>query len=206
AADDVVIGAAIHSVRAVPAAQLETVARALPEAPLHVHVSEQPAENQACLAATGRTPVDLLAGPGVWSPRTTAVHATHLTGNDIATLGQAGVFVCFCPTTEAHLADGIGPSLELREAGTRLSLGSDSNTVIDMFAEARGLEMHERLRSLRRGTWTAEQLWAEASAHESLGFTGTSLLELANSVRTAGSSQPLWAASAEDVISHLDPG
>ena len=86
---DVVIGAAIHSVRAVPRDQLALVASALPDAPLHVHVSEQPAENEECLAATGLTPVALLDESGAWTPRTTAVHATHLTDADIATLGGA---------------------------------------------------------------------------------------------------------------------
>ena len=206
AAGDVVIGAAIHSVRAVPADQLEVVAQALRQAPLHVHVSEQPAENQACLQATGRTPVQLLAEAGVWTPRTTAVHATHLTDGDIAILGEAGVFVCFCPTTEAHLADGIGPSVELRDAGARLSLGTDSNTVIDMFAEARALEMHERLRSLRRGSWSSEQLWAAACAHDSLGFGDAPALQLRHTARTAGASEPLWAATADNVVTQLDAG
>ncbi|MEA5116432.1 MAG: formimidoylglutamate deiminase, partial [Propionicimonas sp.] len=113
----VVIGTAIHSVRAMDSVWLPAVVAALPQAPLHVHVSEQPAENDACLAATGLTPVALLAEAGVWTPRTTAVHATHLTDDDIAVLGQAGGYVCFCPTTEAELADGIGPSIALREAG-----------------------------------------------------------------------------------------
>ena len=200
--DDVVIGAAIHSVRAVPRDQLATVAGALPDAPLHVHVSEQPAENEECLAATGMTPVALLAEAGVWTPRTTAVHATHLTPDDIATLGDARAYVCFCPTTEAELADGIGPSVALREAGARLTLGSDSNTVIDMFAEARAVEMHQRLASGVRGAWTAEQLWqaAGATGHESLGFAAGETIEIGESVRTAGAEELLWAASAEDVV------
>jgi len=205
----VVIGAAIHSVRAVDEASLSTVASALPEAPLHVHVSEQPAENAACLAATGRTPVQLLADAGVWSPRTTAVHATHLSDEDVRTLGNSGGYVCFCPTTEAELADGIGPSLALRTAGARLTLGSDSNTVIDMFAEARGLAMHERLGSGVRDGWSAEALWQAATSDgaASLGFGGLGGFELSRSVRTAGADEPLWAASAADVVppGGLDP-
>lgn len=204
-ADDVVIAAAIHSVRAVPPDQLATVAQALPDAPLHVHVSEQPAENDECLATTGRTPVQLLADAGVWTPRTTAVHATHLSAADITTLGSAHAYACFCPTTEAHLGDGIGPSVELRDAGARLSLGSDSNTVIDMFAEARALEMHERLRSLRRGSWSGEQLWQAACAHESLGLSDAPKLDLQHSVRTAGATEPIWAATAADVVGDVDP-
>ena len=205
----VVIGTAIHSVRAVDEASLATVAAALPEAPLHVHVSEQPAENAACLAATGRTPVQLLGDAGVWTQRTTAVHATHLTPEDVATLGAAGSYACFCPTTEAELADGIGPSVALREAGARLTLGSDSNTVIDMFAEARGLAMHERLASGLRQGWSADQLWRAATTDgaASLGFGGLGGFELKDSVRTAGATEPLWAATAADVVAppDLDP-
>jgi formiminoglutamate deiminase len=202
----VVIGTAIHSVRAVDEASLATVAASLPDAPLHVHVSEQPAENDACLAATGRTPVQLLADAGVWSQRTTAVHATHLTSADIATLGGAGSFACFCPTTEAELADGIGPSVALREAGASITLGSDSNTVIDMFAEARGLAMHERLSSGVRTGWSAEQLWQAATTDgaASLGFGGLGAFELEDSVRTAGSAEPIWSASAADVRPPVD--
>lgn len=206
----VVIGAAIHSVRAVDEASLATVAAALPDAPLHVHVSEQPAENDACLAATGRTPVQLLADAGVWGPRTTAVHATHLTEADIATLGAAGGYACFCPTTEAELADGIGGSVALREAGVRLTLGSDSNTVIDPFVEARALAMHERLASGTREGWTAAQLWRAATTDgaASLGFDGLGGFELTPSSRTAGVTEPLWAATAADVVPppDLDPG
>ncbi len=206
---DVVIGSAIHSVRAVPREQLAVVVAALPDAPLHVHVSEQPAENEACLAATGLTPVGVLAEAGVWSARTTAVHATHLIDDDVRTLGDAGAFVCFCPTTEADLADGIGPSVALRDAGARLTLGSDGHTVIDMFAEARAVELHERLASGRRGAWSADQLWdaATTTGHASLGFDGAGTIELAKSVRTAGSDEPLWSATAADVMppADLDP-
>lgn len=205
----VVIGTAIHSVRAVAPEHLAAVALTLPGAPLHVHVSEQPAENDACLAATGRTPVQLLAEAGVWGPRSTAVHATHLTTADIAILGDAGAAVCFCPTTEAELADGIGPSVALRDAGARITLGSDSNTVIDLFAEARGLAMHERLASGARDGWQAAQLWRAATTdgHGSLGFEATSTMELAGSVQTAGVTEPLWAATAGDVVppDDLDP-
>jgi len=204
---DVVVGAAIHSVRAVPADQLAVVAAALPRAPLHVHVSEQPAENEACLAATGLTPVALLDEAGVWSPRTTAVHATHLTDDDIRRLGDAGVWACFCPTTEAELADGIGPSVALRAAGVRLTLGSDGHSVIDMFADARAVELHERLATGRRGAWTAEALWAAMRGHASLGFEPRDEVEIATSVRTAGSSDPLWSATATDlrIDAGLDP-
>jgi len=208
-AEDVVIGAAIHSVRAVPRSQLSTVADALPDAPLHVHLSEQLAENEECLAATGLTPTALLAEAGVWTSRTTAVHATHLIPSDIRTIGEAAVFTCFCPTTERELADGIGPSVALRDAGARLTLGSDSNTVIDIFEEARAVEMNERLASGIRGAWSASELGeaATAAGYESLGFVPGDRIELStDSVRMAGATDPLWAATAADVVATVPDG
>jgi formiminoglutamate deiminase len=147
------VGAAIHSVRAVPPAAMATVAAWAEAArvPLHLHLSEQRRENQACLAATGRTPAQLCADSGVLGGRTTAVHATHLEAGDVALLGGGGTTVCLCPTTERDLADGIGPARRLADAGCSLALGSDSNAVVDLLEEARAVELDERLASGRRG-------------------------------------------------------
>lgn len=170
------IGAAIHSVRAVPADQLDTVARWADErgAPLHVHLGEQIAENDGCRAAYGAavTPTRLLADHGALGPRTSAVHATHLTRGDIALLGGAHTTVCMCPTTERDLADGIGPAVALRDAGSPVTLGSDSHAVIDLFEEARAVELDERLRTQVRGHWTAAALLRAATVdgHASLGW------------------------------------
>jgi len=213
------IGAAIHSVRAVPAGQLATVARWAEErrAPLHVHLSEQTAENDACLAAHGRTPTRLLADHGVLGPRTTGVHNTHLTDEDIALLGHSGTGTCMCPTTERDLADGIGPAVALQRAGSPLSLGSDSHAVIDLLEEARAMELNERLRTRTRGHWTAAALLRAASAdgHAALGWDDAGILEAGaladfttitlDSVRTAGpvprlgAETAVFAASAADV-------
>ena len=142
------IGAAIHSVRAVPREQLPTVVAAARGKPLHVHVSEQPAENDQCRQAYGVTPTGLLAGAGALGPLSTAVHATHLSADDITELGGSGTNVGMCPTTERDLADGIGPARALKDAGSPITLGSDQHAVIDLLEEARALEMDERLASL----------------------------------------------------------
>ncbi|WP_314224879.1 formimidoylglutamate deiminase [Streptomyces zaehneri] len=213
------IGAAIHSVRAVPAGQLATVARWAEErrAPLHVHLSEQTAENDACRAAHGRTPTQLLAEHGVLGPRTTGVHNTHLTDEDIALLGRSATGTCMCPTTERDLADGIGPAVALQAAGSPLSLGSDSHAVIDLLEEARAMELNERLRTRTRGHWTASALLRAASAdgHAALGNPDAGTLETGaaadfttialDSVRTAGppprlgAETAVFAATAADV-------
>ncbi|MFC8505879.1 formimidoylglutamate deiminase [Streptomyces sp. NPDC057411] len=213
------IGAAIHSVRAVPATQLSTVAGWAQDrqAPLHVHLSEQTAENDACQAAHGMTPTQLLAEHGVLGARTTGVHNTHMTDGDIALIGGSSTGTCMCPTTERDLADGIGPAVALQRAGSPLSLGSDSHAVVDLLEEARAMELNERLRTRTRGHWTAAALLRAATAdgHAALGWTDAGTLEpgaLADfttlsldSVRTAGPAPRLaaetavFAATATDV-------
>ncbi len=137
---------------------------ALGRGPLHVHLSEQLAENEQCQAVHGCTPTELLDRHGVLGPHTTAVHATHLTDHDVKTLGGTGTGVCFCPTTERDLADGIGPARDLADAGSPLSLGSDSHAVIDMFEEIRGAEMDERLATRQRGRFTHGRTGRAAAA------------------------------------------
>lgn len=214
-AEGVRVGAAVHSVRAVPVEALPVVAdwAARRAAPLHAHLSEQRAENAACCAATGRTPAQLLAGAGALGPRTTLVHATHLTPQDVRLLGSSRSTVCLCPTTERDLADGVGPAPELTAAGCRLSLGSDSSAVVDLLAEAAAVELDERLRSEVRGTFTAPDLLRAATAAGSLGWDAGALVPGAladlttvalDGVRTAGIADPLaavFAATAADVRS-----
>ena len=160
------VGAAIHSVRAVDPESASLVAAWARErgAPLHAHVSEQPAENEACVAAHGMTPTALLDGAGALSSSFTAVHATHMSDDDVALLGQAGATACLCPTTERALADGIGGAARLRDAGAGLALGSDSQAVIDLFEEARAVELDERLASGERGRHGAAGLLTAATA------------------------------------------
>ncbi|MEO9139988.1 MAG: formimidoylglutamate deiminase [Jatrophihabitans sp.] len=212
------IGTAIHSVRAVPAEAIESIVAATAGRPLHAHVSEQPAENETCLAFYGRTPVELLADGGALGPQTSAVHATHLTPADIAALGASRTTACFCPTTERDLADGIGPAPALAGAGSRLSLGTDQHAVLDMFEECRALETNERLAAGRRGTFTPQDLLAAATRHDSLGWPDAGALAIGaradvvavrlDSVRTAGAdpAQVLFAASAADVDTVLVDG
>ena len=218
-AADVRIGAAIHSVRAVDPAEMELVAAWAAErgAPLHAHVSEQPAENEQCAAAYNRTPTQLLADRGVLSDRFTAVHATHVIDGDVDLLGGASCWCCFCPTTERDLADGIGPSRALRDAGAEITLGSDSHAVIDLLEEARAVELDERLATGVRGHHGAAALLRMACEHgqASLGWSDAGRIEPGSradlttigfeSVRTAGTrpeealGAAVFAATAADV-------
>ena len=126
--------------------------------PLHAHVSEQPAENRASLETFGLTPVELLDESGALGPFATAVHATHLTDSDIATLGRTGTAVSMCPTTERDLADGVGPAIRLAAAGSPLCVGSDGHSVVDLLEEGRAVELNERLVTGRRGHLSAARI------------------------------------------------
>ncbi|MHA7239251.1 formimidoylglutamate deiminase [Arthrobacter sp. TMS1-12-1] len=209
----VTVGAAIHSVRAVPEEDLAVIAQHLPpDLPLHIHVSEQPAENEDCLRATGCTPTALLHRHGLVGPRLSAVHATHVSGADIPLLGDAGATVVLCPSTEADLADGLGPAGDFREAGATLALGTDQHAVVDPWLEMRALEHGERLRTGRRGRFTPDQLQGIASlgGGRSQGRTGAGfqpgraadfMAVDPSTARTAGSAweQLAYTATAQDV-------
>ncbi|MDP9799698.1 formiminoglutamate deiminase [Catenuloplanes nepalensis] len=207
------IGAAIHSVRAVPRDQMSEVVAWATGKPLHVHLSEQRAENDAARAVHGRTPTELLAGAGALGPRTTVVHATHLTDADVAALGASRTRACLCPTTERDLGDGLGPAAALAAAGSPLCTGSDSHAVIDPLEEARAVELHERLRTEDRGHFTTAALIRAATAggHASLGWDDAGTITVGaradlvtvtlDSPRTAGidPSGIVFAATASDV-------
>lgn len=213
------VGAAVHSVRAVDPPSIEMVAhwardRAMP---FHVHVSEQPAENEACREVHGQSPTTVLSGAGALGPGTTLVHATHLSRYDIGLIGAAEAHCCICPTTERDLADGIGPSHDLARAGATLCTGSDSHAVIDIMEETRAVELGARILTNRRGVHPTEALAAIATVngYRSLGwkdggairpgyladFTSIGL----HSVRLAGIDTPnildavIFAGSSADV-------
>lgn len=223
--DGALIAGALHSVRALPsepASALTPLAAWADGRPLHVHLSEQVAENDGCLAAYGVTPTRLLADHGLLGPMTSAVHATHLTEDDIALLGEARAFASFCPTTERDLGDGVGPSRALADAGARLTLGSDSHAVVDLFEEMRAVELDERLVTQRRGHWQAAELIeaATTTGHASLGWDEAGAIAVGMradlvtldtaSPRTAGTGADehtvVFAAGAADVTQTMVDG
>ncbi len=160
------VGVAPHSIRAVPIDYLLDIvqyarAKALP---VHMHVAEQPAEVEACVAEYGLRPVALLNQRGILDEHFTAIHAIHVTEEEIDQLGAARSMICACPTTERNLGDGICPADRLMGADVRVALGSDSNVQIDLLEDARELEYHLRLKRLERVVLDPEQLAARLFA------------------------------------------
>ena len=148
----VTFGLAPHSVRAVPREYLKELsdwahAHALP---LHMHVAEQPAEIDACVAEYGVTPFHFLDQLGLLTPDFTAIHAIHLQPGEIERMARAGITVGACPTTERNLGDGILRADELIDSGVAIAFGTDSHTQTDALENARELESNLRLLHLQR--------------------------------------------------------
>lgn len=171
------VGLAVHSVRAVPRSWLRPLAAWRGQ--VHAHVAEQPAEVQACHAAFGVGPLQLLADAGLVHGSFAAVHLTHPGPNDGDLLRSADASIVVCPSTELDLGDGLLP-LALR-AGVRLCVGSDSYAAVEPLAEARTLELHGRAQSGRRvllgdgsagGQAAAVLAAASAHGHHALGLPG----------------------------------
>lgn len=145
-------GIAPHSIRAVPRAYLQRIATWAQSLslPLHMHVAEQPAEIEASRAEYGMTPFALLASLGLLTPDFTAIHAIHLTDEDIALMTAGRITVAACPTTERNLGDGILCADRLLDGGVSIALGTDSHTQTDALENARELESNLRLSHLQR--------------------------------------------------------
>ncbi|MFQ5690830.1 MAG: formimidoylglutamate deiminase [Gemmatimonadota bacterium] len=167
------LGVAIHSLRAVPPEALPPflkAARSLlgEQVPVHIHVSEQRAEVDACRAAYGLTPIRLLSESVNLDARWSLVHATHASRAELDRVREAGSTVVLCPLTEAYLGDGLFPADEYARAGGRIAVGSDANVRIDAVGELRWLEFSQRLRTERRARLATPEgvggpLWRRAA-------------------------------------------
>lgn len=193
------VGVAFHSLRAVDPATMRQVLAALPDArmPVHLHIAEQVAEVQDCLATHGRRPVRLLLDEMPVDARWTLVHATHLDAEEVQGIAASGATVALCPSTEANLGDGLFPLREYLQAGGRWGIGSDSHVSISPVEEMRWLEYGQRLVAQRRNRSTL----VPGSTGEAL-LRGVSASAASASGHAVGMLEP---ASYADVIS-LDEG
>ncbi len=147
------LGAAVHSLRAAPPADLAAIyeegrRRGLP---VHVHIEEQRKEVADCLAYYGRRPMPLVLGALPSADGLTAIHCTHTAPEDLERFVDAGGTVCVCPLTEANLGDGLADLAAPRRLRDRVCLGTDSNARVSLLEEMRWLEYGQRLRAESRG-------------------------------------------------------
>jgi formimidoylglutamate deiminase len=152
------IGLALHSLRAVPPETLRnavtTLSASNPAAPIHIHIAEQTAEVEACIAALGAPPIAWLLENAPVDHRWCLVHATHATAAELAAAAQTGAVAGLCPSTEADLGDGLFNLPAWLQAEGAYGVGSDSNTRVNAAGELRLLEWGQRL-GLRRRNVTA---------------------------------------------------
>jgi formimidoylglutamate deiminase len=131
--------------------ELAVVAALAPDGPVHIHVAEQTAEVEACLAWSGARPVEWLLANADIDPRWCLVHATHMNEAESVTLALSGAVAGLCPITEANLGDGLFPARVYLEDGGAFGVGSDSNVRIDLSEELRLFEYGQRLAGRSRG-------------------------------------------------------
>jgi formimidoylglutamate deiminase len=143
-------GVAVHSLRAAAPASIHELATQLAgdAGPVHIHVAEQTAEVDDCMAATGARPIEWLARELPLDPRWQLVHATHATPQEIEAVAASGAGVVLCPGTEANLGDGLPDLPGWLAASVPLALGSDSQVTRSWPEELRWLEYGQR--QLRR--------------------------------------------------------
>jgi formimidoylglutamate deiminase len=172
---DVRVGVAPHSLRAADAGQLDELVAGIRQldsrAPIHIHAAEQTREVDACIAWSGKRPVEWLLGRMPVDRYWCLVHSTHLTEEETTALAHSGAVAGLCPTTEGNLGDGIFPMLGYRAAGGRYGIGGDSHVSRSPAEELRMLEYVQRLAVRRRNLVVGERsravgttLWLEAAS------------------------------------------
>ena len=178
-------GVAVHSLRAASPASIQRLVNSA-QGPIHIHVAEQTGEVDECIKVTGLRPVEWLARHNALDSRWQLIHATHVTQAEIESVAQRGACAVICPTTEANLGDGTTDLSAWLNAGSTLSIGSDSHVTRDWREELRLLEYGQRLQHRARNisaspatgkNSTAENLFsrvstggAHAAGHERWGL------------------------------------
>ncbi|MGH6926146.1 MAG: formimidoylglutamate deiminase [Propylenella sp.] len=150
------IGVAPHSLRAATPEELTAVLSMASGGPAHIHVAEQEREVEACIAWSGRRPVEWLLDNFDVGTEWCLIHATHMTGKETEAVAASGAAVALCPITEANLGDGIFNAQLYLLRGGRYGIGSDSNVMIEVAGELRQLEYSQRLRHRTRNIVTAD--------------------------------------------------
>jgi len=178
------LGLALHSLRAVGDAGIDEVlahrARVAPEMPVHIHVAEQPAEVEACIAVHGQRPVERLLERFDVDDRWCLIHATHAQPVELREVARRGSVVGLCPSTEANLGDGIFDLSTLLAAGGTFGIGTDAHVCLSPLEELRWLEYVQRLRTGRRNVVDAPtphvgtNLWMRAAEGGSRACGGRS--------------------------------
>jgi cytosine/adenosine deaminase-related metal-dependent hydrolase len=107
---------------------------------LHTHLAETVEEDAYCRELFGCTPVEYLERVGWIAEDVWCAHCVHLSDEDVARFGHAGVGVAHCPTSNLRLGAGVAPVRDMLDNKVRVGLGVDgsaSNERSDLFMEVK---------------------------------------------------------------------
>ena len=116
---------------------------------LHSHGAETIEEEAFCRATFGMGPTDYFESLGWLGSDVWLAHCVHLDDADIAKFAATGTGVAHCPSSNARLAAGTAPIVNLLKAGVAVGLGVDgaaSNESGQLGTEVRNALLMQRLR------------------------------------------------------------
>ncbi len=125
------------------------LARSYPGVRLHTHLAETKPDVQYSLEQFGLLPGDYAEDVGWLGEDVWHAHCVHLAPDAIARFGRTGTGVAHCPGSNARLASGISPVVEMLRAGVPVGLGVDgsaSNDSSHLLNEARLAMLFQRVK------------------------------------------------------------
>lgn len=194
---DTMVGIAPHSLRATCPDDLVRALALAEGGPVHIHIAEQPAEVEAISAWLGARPVEWLLANAAVGPEWCAIHATHMTAAEVASLAASGAVAGLCPVTEANLGDGPFNGPGWMAGGGIFGLGTDSNVRISMVEELRTLEYSQRLRDLSRNVMVPHEGSVGAYLYQAAAKGGAQALGRASGSLAVGQWADLVAIDGD---------
>jgi len=98
---------------------------------LHTHLAENAEDDEFSLERFGRRPVDQFEEVGWLTSRSWVAHCVRPNPEEVQRLGQAGVSVAHCPSSNLILSSGIAPIVDMRAAGVNVGVGCDGSSSAD---------------------------------------------------------------------------
>jgi formimidoylglutamate deiminase len=196
------IGIAPHSLRAVAPRELAALLRIAPDLPVHIHAAEQVREVEACLAWSGKRPVEWLLDNASVDGRWCLIHSTHMTDAETIALAASGATAGLCPITEGNLGDGIFHGRAFLDRGGAFGIGSDSNVLVDVAGELRQLEYAQRLGDRARNRMSVEGKSTGRTLFDAAVAGGTKALACGTGGIAPGASADIVSLRPDHVALH----
>ncbi len=198
--DRIEVGFAPHAAYTVPLPVLVEVAEAARDldALFHIHLAETEQECAQFAAEHGGSTPSVLAAAGVLDGRVLAAHSIWLSPGDMTIYRDYDVAVAHCPQSNAKLASGVAPLVELLARGIRVGLGTDgpaSNNDLDLWEDMRLAAMLARIREMDAAALSAESALDLATRGAGLALGRSDL-----GVLSVGARADMMAVNLDDPV------